>query len=259
MTEDKLKSIFVTALGIFNQAMETHYNEDNVKLAFYNSTNGRAVYDEFTSKYGFHHEDKDNDYFKYSGASAYIGDEFDGIMIQIIDGDTYEGNLICYIHESSHIYCCHNEIGGEIFFDKYCMGSGEDDGYMNAGYAIWRETIANIMTDIIICREPYEAEDIKSKSDDLLVKIIPYDTEKKYYMADILEMIFLCRKNYPDDRWDEFKERLTEAGIQIIPVYDVFNELLEYSGYVYEINSELIYKLGLTFLSEVAKMSMVFI
>lgn len=37
----------------------------------------KAVYDEFTSKYGFNHEDKDNDYFKYYGASDYIGNQFD--------------------------------------------------------------------------------------------------------------------------------------------------------------------------------------
>ena len=42
------------------------------------------------------------------------------------------------------------EIDGGNFFDKYCMGSGPEDGMMNAGYAIWREAVADIMADSII-------------------------------------------------------------------------------------------------------------
>ena len=30
------------------------------------------------------------------------------------------------------------------------MGSGEEDGYYNAGYAVWREAVADIMADSII-------------------------------------------------------------------------------------------------------------
>lgn len=55
-----------------------------------------------------------------------------------------------FLHEISHLYCTQNEVSGGHFFDKYCMGSGVEDGMINAGYAIWREAIADIMADSIL-------------------------------------------------------------------------------------------------------------
>ena len=60
---------------------------------------------------------------------------------------TLGGVLQMFLHEISHLYCTKNEIDGGGFFDKYCMGSGPEDGMMNAGYAIWREAVADIMAD----------------------------------------------------------------------------------------------------------------
>ena len=59
-----------------------------------------------------------------------------------------------FLHEISHLYCTQNEILGGHFFDKYCMGSGVEDGMINAGYVIWREAIADIMADSILSEFP---------------------------------------------------------------------------------------------------------
>ena len=46
------------------------------------------------------------------------------------------------------IYCVHHELDGKSFYDEYCEGyahSNEEDGMINAGYAVWRECIAEII------------------------------------------------------------------------------------------------------------------
>lgn len=58
--------------------------------------------------------------------------------------------LLTFLHEISHLFCTRNEIESGDFFDRYCMGSGEEDGYYNAGYAVWREAVADIMADSIM-------------------------------------------------------------------------------------------------------------
>ncbi len=57
--------------------------------------------------------------------------------------------LYMYLSELSHMFCTRNEIKGGNFFDRYCMGSGAEDGQFNAGYAVWREAVADIMADSI--------------------------------------------------------------------------------------------------------------
>lgn len=52
------------------------------------------------------------------------------------------------LHELAHIYCVHNELNGKNFYDRYCNETAptvEEDGVINAGFAIWRECIAEII------------------------------------------------------------------------------------------------------------------
>ena len=56
--------------------------------------------------------------------------------------------LHIFLHELAHIYCVHHELDGKSFYDEYCEGyahSNEEDGMINAGYAVWRECIAEII------------------------------------------------------------------------------------------------------------------
>lgn len=39
---------------------------------------------------------------------------------------------------------------GGNFYDKYCCGKDLLDGAINAGYAIWREAVADIMAKSIM-------------------------------------------------------------------------------------------------------------
>ena len=52
------------------------------------------------------------------------------------------------LHELANIFCTRNELGGDSFYKRYCMDdtlSREEDGAINAGYAIWRELIAELI------------------------------------------------------------------------------------------------------------------
>ncbi len=86
---------------------------------------------------------KEEGYFESFGAQAFVNDTEYGVLIR----EDIVGEVIqMFLHEISHLYCTRNEIDGGNFFDKYCMGSGpEDGGMMNAGYAIWREAVADII------------------------------------------------------------------------------------------------------------------
>ncbi len=94
------------------------------------------------------------DYFSDSIAMAFTEAECDGILCnepvctEFTEKELYE----IFLHELSHIFCTHNEIKGGDFYRKYCCDNSGDtytDGIMNAGYAIWRELIADIMADCI--------------------------------------------------------------------------------------------------------------
>lgn len=77
--------------------------------------------------------------FENISAEAFGGEHHDGVMVRA-DLPFTELELIqIFVHEIAHIYCTHNEIGGENI-DR------QANGYINAGYAIWREMIADIIS-----------------------------------------------------------------------------------------------------------------
>lgn len=83
-------------------------------------------------------------------ASAFVGtgDGADGILLRT-DIARHPAELKhILLHELAHIFCTRNEIDGDNFFERYCMDdtiSREEDGTINAGYAVWRELIAELI------------------------------------------------------------------------------------------------------------------
>ena len=93
---------------------------------------------------------KEEGYFDFH-ASAFIGEgknSVDGILLRT---DIERNPATLYhilLHELAHVFCAHNELGGDSFYKRYCMDSTlsrEEDGAINAGYAIWRELIAEVI------------------------------------------------------------------------------------------------------------------
>lgn len=148
-TEAELTKIVYDAMQCFNERMNFNILPNNTVLAFFTPDNGIEVYEAFCSKYfpDWLQEDYMADgYFEDIAASAFIGEQYYGMLIRL-DLEFPETELFqIFIHEISHIYCTVNEIDGGYFFDKYChCDDVTEDGIMNAGYAIWREAIADIM------------------------------------------------------------------------------------------------------------------
>ena len=89
-------------------------------------------------------------YFDFH-ASAFIGEgknSVDGILLRTDIERTPAMLYHILLHELAHVFCAHNELGGDNFYKRYCMDSTlshEEDGAINAGYAIWRDLIAEVI------------------------------------------------------------------------------------------------------------------
>ena len=160
-TQDQLTELFIQAVNLFNETMGEEYSvgDNGIMLRFFTPDNGIEVYENFCGTYFPHHLNEDykrREKFENISAEAFVGEHHDGVMVRA-DLPFPELELIqIFVHEIAHIYCTHNEIGGENFYQKYCdapdhpiYGENIDrkmNGYINAGYAVWREMIADIIS-----------------------------------------------------------------------------------------------------------------
>ena len=170
LDEAKLLEIAQDACDQFNNVLWTNYSLDNIRIAFCSAENIFKVYRKFTRENGFHYENRSEEALFGELAEAFVGQtdcdapkHVDGILVRT---DVPMGNnapteyFSVFIHELAHIFCTTHEIHtaakeGERFYDLYCAEDPTDfsgrvqNGQMNAGYAIWREFIADIVADIV--------------------------------------------------------------------------------------------------------------
>lgn len=155
-SKSELLEYFHEALNIFNEKLDTDINKDTVIVDFFTPKNGVKIYEKFCSRYFpklLSEPFREEGYFDEIAAQAFVNDSQYGVLIRE-DIDYTLGELLqTFLHEISHLYCCRNEIKGGKFFDRYCMGSGTEDGMINAGYAIWREAVADIMADSMMSED----------------------------------------------------------------------------------------------------------
>ena len=152
-TREDLRNLFFESLDMFNDCLDSDISEENVVLEFFTPSTGLEVYERFCKKHfpKMLEEDYTEDgYFESFGAQAFLNEDEYGVLIREDIDFTLDDLIRMFLHEISHLYCSRNEVDGGNFFDKYCMGSGVGDGMMNAGYAIWREAVADILADSII-------------------------------------------------------------------------------------------------------------
>lgn len=150
-TEAELTDYFYKALDLFNEKLDTRMNRDTVKIRFFNPQNGLDVYRSFCQAFFPNQlEDVDAEYFNTIAAEAFQEDD-DRYGVLIRSDIEYEevDVIFTFLHEISHLYCTEYEIPTGDFYNRYCQDVGLHDGYMNAGYAIWREAVADIMADSI--------------------------------------------------------------------------------------------------------------
>ncbi len=106
-------------------------------------------------------------------------------------------------------FCTVNEIEGGGFYDKYCQGSGIEDGIINVGYAIWREAIADIMADAVY--SDMAMVFLKNVRADIirLYDMISYtDPDSKKYMSLIIVYLMISSEVAGTENWYEAEKAI---------------------------------------------------
>ena len=153
MNRNDCKQVLFYAAEIFNERMGSTFNEENLVLSCFQTSNQQEVFEQFCKQY---FSDRLTDRYKEEGyfdfhASAFIGEgknSVDGILLRTDIERTPATLYHVLLHVLAHVFCAHNELGGDSFYKRYCMDSTlsrEEDGAINAGYAIWRELIAEVI------------------------------------------------------------------------------------------------------------------
>lgn len=178
--DNKYKEALLCAAETLNERMGTEFSEDNLVLSCFQTENQQEVFEQFCKQY---FPDRLTDRYKEDGyfdfhASAFVGEgenSVDGVLLRTDVERTPATLYHILLHELAHIFCTHNELGGDSFYKRCCMDdtlSSEEDGAINAGYAIWRELIAEL---------------IASEKDDNCVVLSLEDKEDilRYYMEEL--------------------------------------------------------------------------
>ena len=151
-SKNELTALLSEALDIFNDCLDSEINMNNLLLDFFTGADAVEVYERFCTGHfpeWLSEPYKTPGYFDDTGAQAFVSDNACGLLISADIDFPSEEIIKVFLHELSHIFCTRNEIKGGHFFDRYCMGEWPNDGLINAGYAIWREAIADIMADSV--------------------------------------------------------------------------------------------------------------
>lgn len=273
-TEESLTLLISQGCDLFNEKCGTNYSLDNIKVAFCTAENIVDVYRDFTQKYGFASEMKAITDFEDVLAEAFVGqtdidslDHVDGILIRLDlpKNVKYKEHLyqMTIIHELAHIFCSTHEIktagkAGQGFYDLYCAGKPGtpadqfNNGFMNAGYAIWRDFIAEIMQDIVFPQPSLHLSKIVRQLRRYADQIQVGNQQAKMYMVQYLAMIMNTWEGSEAEKWDDLEPRLKRLNLPFIPViHHVFDIL--HDGNCHEIDPDSIEELGSMYMMEIIK------
>ena len=215
MDYNEYKEALLCAAETFNERLGTEFSEDNLVLRCFQTENQQEVFEQFCKQY---FPDRLTDRYKEDGyfdfhASAFVGEgknSVDGILLRT---DVERSPATLYhilLHELAHIFCTHNELGGDNFYKRYCMDdtlSSEEDGAINAGYAVWRELIAEL-----IASEKDDNCDFLSLEDkeDILRYYMEEleDGDRKLAVSMILCEALTSREGEPAATWGDTKKKI---------------------------------------------------
>lgn len=255
-TEQELTDIFFEAVSLFNECLDSDITRDNTVLAFFTPDNGLTVYEDFCHRYFPEHLNEDyraDGYFQSFAAQAFVSPDRYGVMIRSdLDFSLAELQRV-FLHEISHLFCCKNEISTGDFFDRYCTGYGVEDGMMNAGYAIWREAVADIMADSVLSEyTSLTLRDVSAKIKELYGELSPLNPDAKKCMALILVYIIITSEVGGATEWGsaeaELRKHIEVKDEMLYPIVKMTFENLHRSPF-WEITPEFIGDLGEAYLS----------
>ncbi len=256
-TEQELTDIFFEAVSLFTECLDSDITRENTVLAFFAPDNGLEVYEGFCRKYFPKYLSENyrvDGYFQSFAAQAFVSPDRYGVMIRSdIEFRLAELQRV-FLHEISHLFCCRNEISTGDFFDRYCMtGYDIQDGMMNAGYAVWREAVADIMADSMLSDyTSLTLHDVSGEIEDLYGELSLLNPDSKKCMALILVYIMLTSEVGGAAEWTsaeaELRKHLTVKDEMLYTIVKMTFENLHRSPF-WEITSEFIRDLGEAYLS----------
>lgn len=194
------------ALAVFSEFIESDINQNIVKLIFFTRDNAVPKYGEMCKDFPqFLSEPyKDEGYFDGTAASAFVNGNKYGVLIDADIPFPRKDVVMAFLHEISHLFCTRNEVPGGNFYDKYCTGTGTEDGMINAGHMIWREAIADIMADAAMSDFAFmtlaDVHDKVMKQYTALSFIYP---DSKRAMSMIIAYKMLSREVAGTEDWNE--------------------------------------------------------
>ncbi len=271
--EETLTTFLQQACELYNDYLDINYSLDNIKVAFCTLGNIVEVYNEFTQKYGFHSEKRIMSDFESVLAEAFVGQtdiddpaHVDGLMIRVdppqelADLDYYK---IILVHELAHIFCTTHEIEtagkvGQRFYDLYCAGTPEtpseeyNDGRMNAGYAIWREFIAEIVQDLVYQQPSLHLNEISKELHSIAKKVKVGNPLSKSLLHRYLSAIMNSREGSEAEKWEDLEKKLNKMKMPFMSIiHHVFDMVNNECGY--KITPDDIETLGSLYMAEMIK------
>lgn len=250
-------SYLARAIEIFNEKMDADFSADNIILTCFMTDDQEEIFEQFCAQYfpyRLNDRYQEEGYFDFK-ASSFIGmdnDGKDGILLRT-DVPYHPAELLhIFLHELAHIYCVHHELDGKSFYDEYCEGyaqSKEEDGMINAGYAVWRECIAEIIA--IELDDSCEIVPLKKKADvlrQLREEIEPVDG--KLLVSEILTAVMTSTEVETSHTWDEAEKSVQSLSLFEAPETDLFRLVYAQLRTTFiEIDVDFIHELGYLYLN----------
>jgi len=273
MKEDAIPMLLSHACDLCNEHLNTSYSLDNIVVQFCTLEDAVKRYEQFTAKYGFNSEPRTTDHFEAMLAEAFIGQtniddpaHVDGILIRTdppADLDSPEYYLIMLVHELCHIFCTTHEIPtagkvGQRFYDLYCAGTPRNqaerimDGQINAGYAIWREFIAEIVQDIVYQQPSKHLKAIAPFLKMLAAQVRVGNTAAKSAMHRYLSEIMNSWEGSEAETWEELEAELTALDLPFIRIIKHVFDML-HDGACHTIDPDSIMELGVMYLVDMVQ------
>ena len=281
MTDSKIKQ---AAFNAINAVFDAGFSEKNVVVEFFDEEAGAdeigAQRARFIEKYGF--RDPGVNWIRGDGEAFFARDHVSievckdsskGVSAGIAEGSYIAGVLIrrfrdhgltvhTLCHELGHVFCFYNEIDGGDFYGRFCeTGSGTYadvvmNGCVNAGYAIWREVVAEVMaracTSGLIAVKLGTAEmqnAIDFYREHMMEDFPNTSAREKYYLAVMCDEIMGTEDVLSGKKWPEIEKKLIGHNT---PYLQVVEKVLEGIRNVpmYKITPEFVTEIGKRFINE---------
>ncbi len=262
MIQHDYDKLLQTAIDALNSRLRYSFSRDNIILRLFTAKNGKNVYDALVAEYGFAGEDVTEEYFQTIIGEAFAygkrrDDEIAGILLRedlnLSDHEVFH----ILLHELSHIFCTREEIDGGCFYKRFCMGKQDTqqdrivDGYMNAGYAIWREFAAEVIASSIDYRPAYPLSELKSQIKNDIRELHALNPSAKTTMVNLLTDIVFSEEAASSD-WPALEAVLQKYGISFCEtIGNVFMQLQREP--FYRITPDFVFRLGTTYLRELTE------